>query len=104
MHAALEAVEEAFDPVFVAIAHDGIAQRQPLWRRMRDEGFPATAVREGADGAFLAGDAGEVRAAVLRDPLLTRCRASSPTDVMGMPLDLLLPCDLKQSLSLLFLE
>jgi hypothetical protein len=70
MPAALEAVEEAFDTVFMAIAHDGIAQRKPLWRRMRDEGFPAKALREGADRAFLAG---EVRADVLRDPLLTRC-------------------------------
>ena len=61
-------------------------------------------MREGSDGAFLAGDAGEVIADCLRDPLLTRCRASSPPDVVGVPLDLLLPFDLKQSLYLLFLE
>ena len=91
MHAALEAVEDAFDTVFVAIAQDGIAQRKPLWRRIRDEGFPAKALREGSDGAFLAGDAGEVIADVLRYPLLTRCRASSPPDVVGVSLDLLLP-------------
>ena len=32
MHAALEAVEDAFNAVFVAIAQHRLLQRQPLWR------------------------------------------------------------------------
>ena len=53
---------------------------------------------EVGDRAFLADDAGDVIAAVLRDPLLTRGRAAAPTNVVGVPLNLLFPCKAEQPL------
>ena len=53
MHAALEAIENAFDPVFVPIAQDRIGQRQPLLGRVGDKGPPAEPGGAGGDGVFL---------------------------------------------------
>src|SRR5207253_6993044 len=82
MHAALEAVENVFDPVFVPIAQDRLGQRQPLWCRVGDKGLPAEPCGEGDDGVFLAGNAGDVVADVLTHLLHTLRRAAAPTDVV----------------------
>src|SRR5438128_9348297 len=50
MHAALEAVKDAFNTVFVAIAQHRLLQRQPLWRRIGDKGLPAKTLTERGDG------------------------------------------------------
>src|SRR5207253_648680 len=78
MHAALEAVEEAFDTVFVAIAQHRLLQRQPLWRRIGDKGLPAKTLTESGNGICLASDVGHVGAGFLDHPLLAVHRAASP--------------------------
>ena len=49
-HTALEAVEDALDAVFVAIAQDRLGQRQPLWRGVGDQGLPTKARGQAAMG------------------------------------------------------
>jgi len=58
MDPALEAVEEAFNAVFVAIAQHRLLQRQPCVPRLGDKGFPATTLAQVGDAVFLAGDLG----------------------------------------------
>src|SRR6266849_9480787 len=104
MHAALEAVENAFDPVFVTIAQDRIGQRQPLLCRVGDKGLPAEPCGEGGNGVFLAGNAGDVVADVLTYLPSTLRRASAPADVVGLLLDLPFPGNGEQALYPLLLE
>src|SRR6266487_936364 len=54
MDPALEAVEEAFNAVCVAIAQHRILQRQPFVPRIGDKGFPAKTLTASSDGVFLA--------------------------------------------------
>src|SRR4029434_8552356 len=70
MHAALEAVEDAFDTVFVAIAQHCLLQRQLLGRGIGDKALPAKTSAESGDGVCLASDVGNVVAGFLDHPLL----------------------------------
>src|SRR5438128_12436339 len=58
MDPALEAVEDAFNAVFVAIAQHYILQRQPRVPRIGDKGFPAKTLAKVGDAVFLASDLG----------------------------------------------
>src|SRR5947209_3766457 len=91
MDPALEALEDAFNTVFVAIAQDRILERQPRVSRIRDKGFPAKTLAAGSDGPFLSHDMGNVVAGFLDHALLAVHRASPPTHVLGGLLDLLFP-------------
>src|SRR5204863_4115031 len=92
MHAALEAVEDAFDTVCVAIAQHRLLQRSLLWCRIGDKGLPAKTLPESGDGVFLASDVGNVVAGFLDHPLLAMHRAAPPAYILGALLDLLVPC------------
>src|SRR2546426_6714620 len=104
MDATLEAVEDPFDAVFIAIAQHRILQRQPLLPRIGDKGLPAEPLAEIGDGVFLAGDAGDVVAGLLDDPLWTARRASTPAHILGVSLHLLLPCNAEQPLHSMLCE
>jgi hypothetical protein len=86
---ALEAIENAFNAVFVAIAQHRILQRQPLWPRIGDKGLPAKTLAASGDGVFLASDVGYLVAGFLDHALLAAQRASTPAHVVGGLLDLL---------------
>src|SRR6266436_3221901 len=75
MDPALEAVEEAFNAVFVAIAQHDILQRQPRVPRIGDKGFPAKTLAKVGDAVFLASDLGNVVADFLDHALLAVQRA-----------------------------
>src|SRR5919202_5979641 len=91
MDAALEAVKDAFDPVFVAIAQHRLLQRQPLGSRIGDKGLPAKTLPASGDGVGLARDVGNVVAGFLDHALLAVPRAAPPADLWGALLDLLFP-------------
>src|SRR2546422_11173679 len=99
MHTALEAVEYAFDAVFVAIAQHGLLQRQPRLSRIGDKGLPAEPVSELGDCICLAGEAGDVVARVLNHPPATGLRAPGPGPVFGVLPLLLFPRNAEQTLS-----
>src|SRR5256712_11894756 len=96
MDATLEAVEDPFDAVFIAIAQHRILQRQPLLPRIGDKGLPAEPLVEIGDVVFSAGDAGDMVAGFLDDPLWTARRTSASAHVLGVPLDLLFPGNAEQ--------
>src|SRR5437764_12766170 len=84
MDPALEAVEDAFNAVFVAVAQHRILQRQPLLPRIGDKGLPAKTLAKIGDGVFLASDVGDVVAGFLDHPLLTVHSASTSTHSAGV--------------------
>ena len=84
-------VEKAFDPVFVAIAQHRIRPRQPLLRGISDKRLPAKAFFEGGHGACLAVNAGAMGAEFRKHPLFTCRRASAPTHLVRLPLELRVP-------------
>src|ERR687896_1676139 len=98
MDAALEAVEDAFDPVFVAIAQHRRLQRQLLWGRIGNKGLPAKTLTESGDGVCLARDLGDVVAGFLDHPLLAVHSAAPSAYILGGLLDLLCPCHTEQPL------
>src|SRR5712691_9480579 len=69
MDPALEAVEDPFDAVCMAIAQHRILQRQPLLPRIRDKSLPAQTLAESGDFVFLASDVGDVVAGFLDHPV-----------------------------------
>src|SRR5207245_10551710 len=75
MDAALEAIEEAFDTVFVAVAQHRLLQRQPRVHRVGDKGLPTELLGEGGDGVYMAGNAGDVGANGLAHRPLSARRA-----------------------------
>src|SRR5712691_7583436 len=88
MDPALEAVEDAFHTVFVAVAQHRIRQRQPRVPRIGDKGLPAKTLATRSDGVFLTSDVGDVVAGFLDDALLATHRAAPPAHVLGGLLDL----------------
>src|SRR5438067_10366013 len=98
MEATLEAIEDPFHAVFIAIAQHRILQREPLWPGIGDKRLPAAPLAETGDFVSLTGDAGDVVAGLLNDPLWTARRASAPAQISGMPLYLLFPGHAEQSL------
>src|SRR5439155_13643423 len=91
MDPALEAVEDAFHAVFVAITQHRLLQRQPLLPRIGDKRLPAETLAMIGNGVLLASDAGDVVAGFLDHPLLAVHSASTSTHVLGGLLDLLFP-------------
>src|SRR5512145_1742663 len=91
MDAALEAVEEAFHAVFVAIAQHRLLQREPLGPCMGDEGLPAKTLAERGHGVSLTCDVGDVVASFLDHTLRAPHRAAPSASVLGGLLDLLFP-------------
>src|SRR2546430_15636896 len=91
MDPALEAMENAFNAVFVAIAQHRILQRQPRWPCIGDKGLPAKALAASGDGGCLASDVGYLVPGFLDRALLAAQRASTPAHVVGGLLDLLFP-------------
>src|SRR5713101_2835437 len=83
MDAALEAVEDAFNAVFVAIAQHRMRQRQPLLPHIGDKGLPAKTLTEIGNFVLLASDVGDVGAGFLDHPLLAAQRASTPAHVFN---------------------
>src|SRR5439155_2781861 len=98
MEATLEAVEDPFNAVFMAIAQHCILQREPFWLGIGDKSLPAAPLAETGDFVFLTGDASDMVAGLLDDLLLTARRASAPAQIAGMPLHLLFPGHAEQSL------
>src|SRR5947208_9392715 len=98
MEATLEAVEDPFNAVFMAIAQHCILQREPFWPGIGDKSLPAAPLAETGDCIVLTGDAGDVVAGLLDDPLWTVRRSSPPAQITGMPLHLLFPGHAEQSL------
>src|SRR5207244_12743256 len=97
MDTALEAVEDALNAVFVAIAQHRCLQRQPRGPRIGDKGLPAKTCGESSNGVCLARDAGDVVADFLKHTLLAVHRATPPAHVLGGLLDLLFPCQAEQA-------
>src|SRR5262249_60448367 len=91
MHAALEAVEDAFNAVFIPIVQHRILQRQPFWLRIGDKGLPAQTLAKRGDGVCLARDVGYLVADFLDHALLTAARAPPPSHVLSGLLVLLFP-------------
>src|SRR5262252_10634204 len=91
MDPALEAVEDAFHTVCIAIAQHRLLQRQPLLPRLGDKGLPAQTLAKIGNGVFLASDVRDVVARFLDHPLWAARRASAPAYVLGGLLDLLFP-------------
>src|SRR6516225_6528878 len=91
MHAALKAVEDAFDLVFVAIAQHRRLQRQLRGCRMGHKGLPAKTLLESSDDVCLARDLGDVVAGLLDHPLLAVHSAAPSAYILGGLLDLLFP-------------
>src|SRR5262249_22712769 len=96
MHAALEAVEDAFNAVFIPIVQHRILQRQPFWLRIGDKGLPAQTLAKRGDGVCLARDVGYLVADFLDHALLTAARAPPPSHVLSGLLDLLFPSHTEQ--------
>ena len=101
---ALEAVEDAFHAVFVAIAQHRILQRQPLWPCIGDKGLPAKTLAVSGDGVFLTSDVGYMVAGFLEHALRAAQRASPPAHVLGGLLDLLFPRHAEQPVHALLCE
>src|SRR5438128_5654785 len=78
MDPALEALEDAFHPVFVTIPQHRLLQRQPCWPCIGDKRLPAQTLAASGEGVFLASDLGDVVADFLMHPLLAVLRAASP--------------------------
>src|SRR3989442_1407911 len=95
---ALEAVENPFDAVCVAIAQDRVGQRQPLLRGIGDKRFPTEACFEGGDRAVMTRYRGDLIADLLDHPLVALGRASAPAHVVGVTLRLLNVGDHQQTL------
>ena len=104
MDPALEAIEDAFHTVFVAVAQHRRLQRQPLLPFIGDKGLPAKTLAKIGNAVFLAHDVGEVVAGVLDHPLLAVYSASPPAHVAGGLLDLLFPGYAEQPLHPLVCE
>src|SRR5438128_12654724 len=98
MKATLEAVEDPFHAVFIAIAQHRLLQREPLLPGIGDKSLPAAPLAETGDVVFLTGNVGDVVAGVLDDPLWTARRASTTAQILGMLLHLLFPNPASQSL------
>src|ERR1041384_950784 len=98
MDPALEAIEDAFHAVFVAVAQHRRLQRQPLLYCIGDKGLPAKTLATSGDGVCLTRDVGDVVADFLDHALLAAHRASPPAHIVGGLLDLLCPCHAEQPL------
>src|SRR6266446_5217847 len=85
LEATLEAVEDPFHAVFIAIAQHRLLQREPFGPAIGETSLPAVPLAETGDGVFLPGDAGDVVAGLLDDPLSTARRAPAPARMAGMP-------------------
>src|SRR5215470_12438075 len=97
MDPALEAVEDAFHTVFIAIAQHRLLQRQPLLPRIGDKDLPAKTLAKIGNVVFLASDVGDGVARFLDHPRWTARPASAPAYVLGGLLDLLFPGHAEQS-------
>src|SRR5437773_12125001 len=104
MDAALEAIEEAFDTVCVAVAQHRLLQRQPRVHRVGDKGLPTEPLGEGGDGVSLASNAGDVGANGLEHPLLTARSAPASAHILGFSFDLFFPCNTEQPVHSMVLQ
>src|SRR5438046_9662723 len=98
MEAPLEAVEDPFHAVCIAIAQHRILQREPCLPGIGDKSLPAAPLVETGDGVCLTGNVEDVVAGVLDNPLWTARRASTPAQILGMLLHLLFPNHAEQPL------
>ena len=78
LHAALEAVQEAFHAVGVPRAPHRIVHRQPCAPRLGDHGLPAQTLAESGDDVGLTRDVGDGGAGGLDHALLAAHRAAPP--------------------------
>src|SRR2546425_13204969 len=84
MAATLEAVEDPFHAVRMAIAQHRLFSREPCWRGRGDTSLPAAPLVETGDCLVLTGEAGDVGGGLLADPLWTARRASAPARGAGL--------------------
>src|SRR5262245_34989155 len=91
MDAALEAVEDAFHAVFVAIAQHCCLQREPRGLCIGYKSLPAKTLAQGSDAVSLACDLGDVVAQFLNYPLLTVRSATPSAHILCGLLDLFFP-------------
>ena len=76
MDPALEAVEDALNAVFVAIAQHRLLQRQPRGSCIGDKRLPAQPSAQGREAICLTSDLGDVVAGLLNHPFLPVQRPS----------------------------
>src|SRR4029450_10833237 len=97
-------MENTLDALFVAITQAGIRHRESLLCGVGDKRFPTKPLDAIGNGAFAAGDAGNVVADCRCHPLCPRGRASPPANIMRLTLALLCPLKAEQPIQPCYLE